>query len=74
MKIPSEVWQLRNPFRRMAWAVLCLARYEVLEGGDRAESAEKYLKGPEAGDLLDLLGVNREAFLVEACQLNLEEA
>jgi len=73
MKLPSEVWKLKNPIKRLAWAVLLLARYEVLEGDDvAAKNAALFLTGSEAADYLDLLGVDREFFLSSACGLDLE--
>ena len=73
MNLPSEVWQLSSPYRRMAWATLLLARYEMLEGGEGADEAARYLTGREAADLLDLLGVDREVFLTIGCEMS-EEA
>jgi hypothetical protein len=71
MKLPSEVWRLQNPFKRLAWAVLLLARYEVLEEGEGADDAAKFLTGDEAADYLDLLGVDRECFLSCACEIDM---
>ena len=71
MKLPSEVWRLQNPFKRLAWAVLLLARYEVLEEAEGADDAARFLTGREAADYLDLLGVDREYFLSCACELDL---
>lgn len=74
MRLPAAVWSIENPYRRMAWATLLLARYEVLEAGEAAADAARYLTGPEAHHLLDLLGVDREAFLSLACDIDAEEA
>ena len=73
MKLPSEVWKLNNPFRRLLWAVLLLARHEVLEAGpQKAEDAAMFLTSDEAAGYLDLLGVNREFFLSYACEIHIE--
>lgn len=72
MNLPAEIWQLESPFRRMAWAVLLLARYEVLEEVEGADEAARFLTSEEANDLLDLLGVNREQFLSSACGIVVE--
>lgn len=74
MRLPKDVWKLRDPDRRLAWAVLLLSRYDVLEGGGgHRDNALNYLTSEEAGDLLDLLSIDRDQFLSKACNID-EEA
>jgi hypothetical protein len=72
MKLPSEIWKLNNPFKRLLWAVLYLAVIELEEGGPIvAEDAAMFLTSDEAANYLDLLDVDRELFLCEACELDI---
>lgn len=71
MKLPSEVWKLKNPIKRLVWAVLLLARYEVMQGDSiEAEDAAMFLTSDEAANYLDLLNVDRELFLCDACDID----
>jgi len=69
MRLPPEVWKLEDPYKRLAWAILLLARYDAREGGDHRTGALRYLAGEEAGALLDLLGVDRNRILSNGCHI-----
>jgi hypothetical protein len=69
MRLPKEIWYIPDPYRRLAWAVLLYARYDVLRETEHRRGARLFLQSSEARDWLALLGVSRRRFLSDACNL-----